>query len=50
MAGPVPGKLISKITGGHFVNQEDLLSVNLHAIESKSQTFLDGKLVVLVFF
>ena len=43
---PVPGRLVSKITGGDFNNLVNLLSVNLCAVESELQTFLDGKLVV----
>lgn len=39
---PVPSKLVTKITGGHFVDMADLLPVNLQAVESEPQTFLDG--------
>lgn len=44
---PIPSKLVSKVTGGHFDDLADLLSLNLRAVESEPQTFLDGKLVVL---
>ena len=43
---PVPYKLVTKITGGHFVDLADLLSAHLHAADQEPQTFLDGKLVV----
>ena len=43
---PVSAKLVSKITGGLFVDLADLLSANLHSVEHEPQTFLDGKLLV----
>lgn len=43
---PIPSKMVMKITGGHFVDLANLLSVNLHTMESEPQPFLDGKLVI----
>ena len=43
---PIPAKLVSKITSGHFVDLANLLSANLRTAEQELQTFLDGKLVV----
>ena len=43
---PVPYKLVSKITAGHFVDLADLLPDNIRAQEIEPQAFLEGKLVV----
>ena len=43
---PVPYKLVSKITAGHFVDLADLLLDNIRAQEIEPQAFLEGKLVV----
>ena len=39
---PVPAKLVSKITGGEFVELADLLLVNLRAAERAPQVYLEG--------
>ena len=44
---PIPAKLVKKITNDEFVELADLLSTNLHAVNLESQTFLDGKLLVV---
>ena len=43
---PIPAKLVSKITGGQFVDLDDLLSANLRSVEHEPQIFLEGKLLV----
>ena len=43
---PIPRKLVMKITDGHFLDLADLLSANLRARGKRTQTFLDGFLVV----
>ena len=43
---PVPYKLFSKITAGHFVDLADLLTDNIRAQEIEPQAFLEEKLVV----
>ena len=45
---PVPAKLVSKITGGEFLELADLLSVNLRAAERAPQVYLEGNSKLLV--
>ena len=39
---PIPGKLVTKIRSGQFVDIADRLGENLKALEAELQTYLDG--------
>ena len=42
----IPGKLVTKIRSGQFVDLADLLAEDLKAQKTELQMYLDGKLLV----
>lgn len=43
---PVPGKIVSQIVSGKFVDLSDLLQVNITQSESEPELFFDGGMIL----